>query len=57
MARAEWRAVAIDHWVAVIGGRPVSVKKWPDGWILCRRYAAKPALRFETLACVLEYLS
>ncbi len=52
-----WRAVAIDHWVAVIGGRPVSVKKWPDGWILCRRYAKQPALRFETLRCVVEYLT
>lgn len=33
----EWRAVAVDHWVAEIAGCPVSIKRWPMGWILVRK--------------------
>ncbi len=32
-----WTAVAVDHWVTVINGNPISIKSYPMGWILIRK--------------------
>jgi hypothetical protein len=29
-----WTAVAINHWVTTTPAGPISLKKWPLGWVL-----------------------
>ncbi len=52
-------AIQIDHWVAQDhSGHPISLKKWPDGWILARRYCRpKPCTIFPTLTDAVTYLT
>jgi len=53
-----WSAVAIDHWVTTQpNGQPVSLKCWPDGWVLARRHnRMRPALLFKSIRDAATYV-
>lgn len=55
--KPHWTAVAIDHWVTNLNGQPISLKKWPDGWVLAQRNNHRhPAILFRSLRTAVEYL-